>query len=63
MKTHNLTVIINDDNRATIHKLLGRLNTLSFPTRVAFNMELSELTVLCEAQHVAEVEDVLAPYV
>ena len=60
---NNLTVIINDENRSKVHSLIGRLNTLSFPTRVAFNMELSQLTVLCEAQHVAEVEDVLAAFV
>ena len=60
---NNLTVIIDDDNRSKIHSLLGRLNTLPFATRVAFNVELSELTVLCEAQHVAKVEDVLAAFV
>jgi hypothetical protein len=60
---NNLTVIIDDDNRSKVHSPLGRLNTLPFPTRVAFNVELSELTVLCEAQHVAEVEDVLAAFV
>lgn len=60
---HNLTISITDDNASRVSTLLSRLNRLPFATRVSYNVELSELTVLCEAQHAAAVEDVLAAFV
>jgi hypothetical protein len=57
---YNLTLPITAETDA---KVIDELRALPFPTRILFNMELSELTVLCEVSHAADVERVLAPYV
>lgn len=57
---YNLTLPITDE---TDSKVIDELQALPFPIRVLFNMELNELTVLCEVSHAADVERVLAPYV
>ncbi len=57
---YNLTLPITAE---TDSKVIDELQALPFPIRVLFNMELNELTVLCEASHAADVERVLAPYV
>ena len=57
---YNLTLPITAE---TDSKVIDELQALPFPIRVLFNIELNELTVLCEASHAADVERVLAPYV
>lgn len=57
---YNLTLPITAE---TDSKVIDELQALPFPIRVLFNMELNELTVLCEVSHAADVERVLAPYV
>lgn len=57
---YNLTLPITAE---TDSKVIDELQALPFPIRVIFNMELNELTVLCEVSHAADVERVLAPYV
>lgn len=57
---YNLTLPITAE---TDSKVVDELQALPFPIRVLFNMELNELTVLCEVSHAADVERVLAPYV
>ena len=57
---YNLTLPITAE---TDPKVIDELQALPFPIRVLFNMELNELTVLCEVSHAADVERVLAPYV
>ena len=57
---YNLTLPITAE---TDPKVIDELDALPFPLRVIFNIELNELTVLCEASHAADVERVLAPYV
>ena len=57
---YNLTLPITAE---TDLKVIDELDALPFPLRVIFNIELNELTVLCEASHAADVERVLAPYV
>jgi hypothetical protein len=57
---YNLTLPITAE---TDSKVIDELQALPFPIRVLFNMELNELTVLCEVSHAADVERVLAPHV
>lgn len=57
---YNLTLPITAE---TDSKVIDELQALPFPIRVLFNIELNELTVLCEVSHAADVERVLAPYV
>lgn len=57
---YNLTLPITAE---TDSKVIDELQSLPFPIRVLFNMELNELTVLCELSHAADVECILAPYV
>ena len=57
---YNLTLPITAE---TDSKVADELQALPFPIRVLFNMELNELSVLCEVSHAADVERVLAPYV
>lgn len=57
---YNLTLPITAETDA---KVIDELQALPFPLRVLFNMELQELTVLCELNHAADVERVLAPHV
>ena len=57
---YNLTLPITVQ---TDSKVIDELEALPFPLRILINVELSELTVLCELSHAADVERVLAPYV
>lgn len=57
---YNLTLPITAD---TDSKVVDELEALPFPIRILINVDLSELTVLCEVSHAADVERVLAPYV
>lgn len=57
---YNLTLPITAE---TDSRVVDELKALPFPIRVLFNIELNELTVLCEVSHAADVERVLAPYV
>ena len=57
---YNLTLPITAE---TDSKVIDELQALPFPIRVLFNIELSELTVLCEVGHAADVERILASYV
>lgn len=57
---YNLTLPITSD---TDSKVVDELQALPFPLHILINVELSELTVLCEVSHAADVERVLAPYV
>lgn len=57
---YNLTLPVTTE---TDSKVIDELKALPFPIRVLFNIELNELTVLCEASHAADVERTLAPYV
>lgn len=57
---YNLTLPITAETDSTV---IDELQALPFPLRVLFNIELNELTVLCEVNHAADVERVLAPYV
>lgn len=57
---YNLTLPITAE---TDSRVVDELKALPFAIRVLFNIELNELTVLCEVGHAADVERVLAPYV
>lgn len=57
---YNLTLPITPE---TDSRVVDELKALPFPIRVLFNIELNELTVLCEVSHAADVERILAPYV
>lgn len=57
---HNLTIPLNPN---AINEIIAALSELSFPTAPRINIELQELTVLCELSHAADVERILAPYV
>lgn len=57
---YNLTLPITTE---TDSKVIDELEALPFPLRILINVELSELSVLCEASHAADVERTLAPYV
>lgn len=57
---YNLTLPITAE---TDSRVVDELKALPFPIRVLFNIELNELTVLCEVSHAADVERILAPYV
>lgn len=63
MPNYNLTVHIDEDNITSIPTLLNTLTTLPYPVAPTYNEELSELIVLCEVSHAADVERILAPYV
>lgn len=63
MPNYNLTVHIDEDNITSIPALLNTLTTLPYPVAPTYNEELSELIVLCEVSHAADVERILAPYV
>lgn len=57
---YNLTLPVTAE---TDSRVVDELKALPFPIRVLFNIELNELTVLCEVSHAADVERILAPYV
>lgn len=57
---HNLTIPLDPN---TIDEVIAALSALPFPIAPRINMELQELTVLCELSRAAAVERVLAPYV
>ena len=57
---YNLTIPLDPN---TINEAIAALSELPFPIAPRINMELRELTVLCELSHAADVERVLAPYV
>ena len=57
---YNLTLPITAE---TDSRVVDELKALPFPIRVLFNIELNELTILCEVSHAADVECILAPYV
>ena len=57
---YNLTLPITAE---TDSRVVDELKALPFPIRVLFNIELNELTILCEVSHAADVECILAPYI
>lgn len=57
---YNLTIPLDPN---TIDEAVAALSALPFPIAPRINMELQELTVLCELSHAADVECILAPYV
>lgn len=57
---YNLTLPITTE---TDSKVIDELEALPFSLRILINVELSELSVLCEVSHAADVERTLAPYV
>lgn len=57
---YNLTIPLNS---AIINEVVTALSELPFPKEPLINIELQELTVLCEVSHTADVERILAPYV
>lgn len=57
---YNLTIPLDPN---TIDEVVAALSALTFPIAPRINMELQELTVLCEVSHAADVERTLAPYV
>ena len=57
---YNLTLPITTE---TDSRVADEVKALPFPIRVLFNIELNELTILCEVSHAADVERILAPYV
>lgn len=57
---YNLTIPLNPN---TISEAVAVLSELPFPIAPRVNGELQELTVLCEVNHAADVERILAPYV
>jgi hypothetical protein len=57
---YNLTIPLDPN---TIDEVVAALSALPFPIAPRINMELQELTVLCEVSHAADVERTLAPYV
>ena len=57
---YNLTIPLDPN---TIDEVIAALSVLPFPIAPRINMELQELTVLCELSRAATVERVLAPYV
>ena len=60
---YNLTIHIDADSLHLMSELLCTLINLPYPTVPRYNEELNELTVLCELNHAADVERILAPYV
>ena len=63
MSNYCLTIHIDEDNATAIPTLLEALCNLPYPTAPRYNVMLNELTVLCEVNHAADVERILAPYV
>ena len=63
MPNYCLTIHIDEDNITATPALLKTLLNLPYPTAPRYNVELNELTVLCEVSHAADVERILAPYV
>lgn len=57
---YNLTIPITAE---TDPKVIDDLKALPFPIRILINVELSELAVLCELSHAADVERILTLYV
>lgn len=57
---YNLTLPITAETNS---KVIDELEALPFPIRILISVELSELTILCEVSHAADVERVLASYV
>ena len=57
---YNLTITLDPN---TIDEVIAALSALPFPIAPRINMELQELTVLCELSRAVDVERALAPYV